>query len=73
VDKKSNPRYYQLIKEFENLTGVPVMLNTSFNIQEPIVCSPEDALKTFRQSSIDYLAIGDYLVENSRSQPASKN
>lgn len=62
VDKKTNPRYYKMIEEFGKITGVPVILNTSFNVQEPIVCSPEDAVKTFLRSNIDYLAIGDYLA-----------
>lgn len=62
VEKHSNPRFYHLIEEFEKLTGVPVLLNTSFNVQEPIVCSPEDALNTFLKSGIDFLAIGNFLV-----------
>ena len=64
VDKKTNAKYYKLLKEFEKITGIPIILNTSFNIQEPIVCTPQDAINTFRKSKIDYLAIGDYLVKN---------
>ncbi|MCI0485711.1 MAG: carbamoyltransferase [Blastocatellia bacterium] len=62
VSRKTNPRYWQLIAEFERITGVPVLLNTSFNIQEPIVCRPEDAIKTFKSASFDALVLEDHLV-----------
>ncbi len=62
VELKTNPQYYKLIQEFEKLTGVPIVLNTSFNDQEPIVCTPDDAVKTFLKTDIDYLVIGDYIV-----------
>lgn len=62
VSRKTNPRYWQLIREFQCLTGVPMLLNTSFNIQEPIVCSPEDAIKTFQGASFDALVLEDHLV-----------
>ncbi len=63
VSKEYNKKYYKLIKEFKKLTGIPVVLNTSFNVAgEPIVCSPKDALGTFFKSGMDYLAIGNYLV-----------
>ncbi|TAL49043.1 carbamoyl transferase [Patescibacteria group bacterium] len=62
VNKKTNPLYYKLITYFYKLTGVPILLNTSFNENEPIVCSPDDAIKTFLRTKIDYLAIGNYLV-----------
>lgn len=62
VSRRTNPRYWSLIKEFEKLTGVPALLNTSFNIQEPIVCSPRDAIKTFKGASFDALALGNNLV-----------
>jgi carbamoyltransferase len=62
VEKGVNPRFYAVIEEFERLTGVPVVLNTSFNVAgEPIVCTPEDAIRTFRRSGLDALAMGDYL------------
>jgi carbamoyltransferase len=58
------PRYYRLIERFGRLTQVPVLLNTSFNLSdEPIVCTPEDALRTFMRSSLDLLCIEDCLLE----------
>jgi len=62
VSRKTNPRYWQLIREFERLTGVPVLLNTSFNIQEPIVCTPEDAVECFLRSEMDYLVMDRFLI-----------
>jgi carbamoyltransferase len=62
VRQEVNPRYHKLISEFYKITGVPIVLNTSFNDSEPIVCSPDDAINTFINTQIDYLAIGDFLV-----------
>jgi carbamoyltransferase len=62
VRSDTNPRFHRLLTEVEKRTGVPVLLNTSFNDQEPIVCTPEDAIATFLKTEIDYLAIGNYLV-----------
>jgi carbamoyltransferase len=62
VSRATNPFYWQLIKEFERLTGVPVVLNTSFNENEPIVCTPEEAIECFLRTQMDVLAIGNYLV-----------
>lgn len=62
VTKEDNDLYYSLIKEFYRLTNIPVVLNTSFNNQEPIVETPWDAVTTFLNTDIDYLAIGNYLV-----------
>ena len=62
VSKSVNPRYWQLISEFEKLTGVPLLLNTSFNIQEPIVLSPEDAIRTFSRANFDALVLENHLV-----------
>jgi carbamoyltransferase len=56
-----------LLDQFERRTGVPVLLNTSFNIQEPIVCTPSEALRTFSQSGVDAIAIGGHWV--TRKQP----
>ncbi|MDI1475042.1 carbamoyltransferase C-terminal domain-containing protein [Polyangium sp. y55x31] len=66
VRAETNPRYHKLISAFYARTGVPMVLNTSFNDSEPIVCTPEHAIETFRSASIDVLAIGDCLVEASR-------
>jgi carbamoyltransferase len=64
VDRSTNERYWRLIDEFRKLTGVPVVLNTSFNVDsEPIVCTPKNALATFYMSGMDALAIGDFIVE----------
>ena len=63
VNQEQNPRYYRLIKEFEKITGVPVILNTSFNIRgEPIVCTPQDALKCFIATGMDYLVMDNFLI-----------
>ncbi|MBI2610416.1 carbamoyl transferase [Candidatus Kaiserbacteria bacterium] len=62
VDRKTNSLYHKLISRFYKLTGVPIVLNTSFNDNEPIVCTPGDAIRTFQHTEIDYLALGDYLV-----------
>lgn len=63
VKKEDNPLYWQLIKEFENLTGVPVVLNTSFNENEPIVCKPEEALDCFLRTKMDVLVLGKFIVQ----------
>ena len=63
VDAESNPLYYGLLREFERLTGCGVLVNTSFNVRgEPIVCTPADAIATFRKTAIDALFLGDFLV-----------
>lgn len=63
VNKNISPRYWKLISEFKKITGIPMVLNTSFNLRgEPIVCTPRDAIRTFYSSGIDYLALGNYLV-----------
>ena len=63
VNQEQNPSYWRLISEFEKLTGVPVLLNTSFNENEPVVCAPEEAIECFLRTRMDVLAIGNYLVE----------
>jgi carbamoyltransferase len=60
-----NPKYFDLIEQFEQITGVPMLLNTSFNDSEPIVCSPQDAIATFKKTLIDVLVLGDYIIERS--------
>ena len=67
VTQEANPRYWRLIKEFENLTGVPVVLNTSFNDNEPIVCRPEEAIECFLRTKMDVLVVGDILVRKTGS------
>jgi carbamoyltransferase len=62
VTKDANPRYYALISEFERQTGVPVVLNTSFNDNEPIVCRPQEALDCFLRTQMDALVLGNYLI-----------
>ncbi|MBM4085198.1 MAG: hypothetical protein FJ272_10450, partial [Planctomycetes bacterium] len=63
VEEKVAPLYYRLIKHFESLTGVPVMLNTSFNIRgEPIVNTPREAVVCFRNTDMDHLVIGSFVV-----------
>jgi carbamoyltransferase len=63
IMEHENPRYYHLIREFEKLTGVPVLINTSFNIRgEPIVCTPENAYRCMMGTGIDYLVMGKYLI-----------
>jgi carbamoyltransferase len=62
VTREANPRYWKLIKAFEDLTGVPVVLNTSFNDNEPIVCRPEEALDCFLRTQMDALVLGEFLI-----------
>jgi carbamoyltransferase len=62
VQREFNPHYYDLINAFYALTGVPMLLNTSFNCQEPIVETPEDAIATFNKCGLDILVIGDYII-----------
>ena len=62
VTPESNPRYYALIQAFHALTDVPMVLNTSFNENEPIVCTPEDAMQCFLRTNMDILVLGDFVV-----------
>ncbi|MCI0537727.1 MAG: carbamoyltransferase [Verrucomicrobiales bacterium] len=62
VYRKTNPRYYELIEEFYALTGVPLVLNTSFNENEPVVCRPEEALDCFLRTKMDVLVLGDCFI-----------
>ena len=72
MSRDINPRYWQLIDEFEKLTGVPLLLNTSFNVQEPIVLSPADAINTFSKASFDALVLENHLVVRNEIQPAKQ-
>ena len=63
VERDVNPLYWKLLKRFGELSGVPILINTSFNVQgEPIVCRPDDAIRCFLGTDIDFLAIGPFLV-----------
>ena len=69
VHKETNPKYYSLIQKFNDKTGCPVVINTSFNVRgEPIVCSPEDSYRCFMRTEMDLLVIGDYVLYK-RNQP----
>ncbi|MEJ2535508.1 MAG: carbamoyltransferase [Calditrichia bacterium] len=64
VHKETNPDYWELIKKFQELTGYPVIVNTSFNVRgEPIVCTPEDAYRCFMRTEMDYLVLGNFLLD----------
>ena len=63
VEPEANKLLYNLIKEFDNITGVPALLNTSFNLNgEPIVCSPEHAIRTFYSCGLDILVLGPFVI-----------
>src|SRR3989338_405144 len=67
VSKKTNPRYWNLINEFKKLTGVSLLLNTSFNVKgEQIVCTPNDAIKCFLNTEMDYIVLGQYLCKRKK-------
>jgi len=69
VSQKKNPLYYELIEEFYRITGCPLVVNTSFNVRgEPIVCTPEDAYRCFMRTGMDFLIIGNFLLDK-RDQP----
>lgn len=64
IDKNANPSYYKILEEFKKLSGLPSIINTSFNMHgEPIVCSPEDAIRSYLQGGEDCLAIGNWIVK----------
>ncbi len=69
VHKETNPRFYELLDQFEKITGCPVLINTSFNVRgEPIVCTPEDAYRCFMRTEMDYLVMENVLLAK-RDQP----
>jgi carbamoyltransferase len=70
VERSANPRYYGLIEEFGRLTGVPVLLNTSFNRKEPIVATPEDAIVCYLKSEMDVLVLGDFYTSDRGTEAA---
>jgi hypothetical protein len=65
VARSSNPRYYRLIESFHKLSGVPMVLNTSFNENEPVVCTPQQALDCFLRTHMDVLVLGDVVLHRS--------
>ena len=67
VSRRTNPRYYRLIEAFYDLTGVPMLLNTSFNENEPVVCQPEEALDCFLRTRMDILVLGDTVISRNGS------
>jgi carbamoyltransferase len=70
IDPERHPRFHRILRKFEEKTGCPVLINTSFNVRgEPIVCTPEDALRCFRATNIDALVIGRFLLRK-KDQPA---
>jgi len=65
VRKEDNLSYYQIIEEFYKLTGLPAVINTSFNMrEEPIVCTPSDAIRAFQLGHLDYLVMGPFMIKN---------
>ena len=62
VQARTSPRYHALISAFRELTGVPMVLNTSFNENEPVVCKPQEALNCFLRTKMDVLVLGDTLI-----------
>lgn len=74
VHEKTNPEYYKLIRAFDKRTGCAVIINTSFNVRgEPIVCNPEDAYRCFMRTNMDYLVLGDYLLDKKEQSEFVEN
>ena len=67
VSREANQRYWRLIEAFRELTGIPMVLNTSFNENEPVVCTPQEALDCFLRTSMDLLVLGDFVVSRSET------
>ncbi len=73
VNKNNNKRYYDLISKFKEKTGCPIVVNTSFNVRgEPIVCTPTDAFNCFMGTELDYLVIGNYILDKKKQNPKLK-
>ena len=62
VNKQDNGKFYNLIYQFYTITGIPMLLNTSFNCHEPIVETPEDAIRTFKKTALDLLVINNHII-----------
>ena len=70
VSRAESPLYYDLIREFERITGVPIVINTSFNVRgEPIVCTPHDAYLCFRRTNMDHLVMGHQILDKKEQPP----
>ena len=73
VHRETNPLYHDLINRFAQLTGCPVLVNTSFNVRsEPIVCTPEDAFRCFMGTEIDMLVVGNCVLRKEQQDPGLK-
>lgn len=73
VHRQTNPRYHALLTAFRDVTGCPVIVNTSFNVRgEPIVCTPEDAFRCFMGTEIETLAVGNCFLRKEAQNPALK-
>jgi len=69
VNESQNPLYYRLLREFQSITNVPVLINTSFNTRgEPVVCSPRDAVESFWTSPLDALVINRFLLQKKKEK-----
>ncbi|MCX5705616.1 MAG: carbamoyltransferase [Candidatus Omnitrophica bacterium] len=74
VKREDNPLYYDMIKAFFDLTGCPVIINTSFNVRgEPLVCTPEDAFRCFMRTEMDYLVMGSIMLDKLKQKPLEKD
>ncbi len=62
IERNANPRYYGVIEEYAKLTGIPVILNTTFNRQEPVVNGPAEAISCYLRTDMDRLVLGDYYI-----------
>ncbi len=71
VDRESNPKFRRLLETFDRLTKVPLLLNTSFNVSEPIVCTPDDAIRCFLRTRVEWLALENFLVRQPVDQRPS--
>jgi carbamoyltransferase len=73
VHRETNPAYYDLIRRFHQLTGCPLLVNTSFNVRsEPIVCTPADAFRCFMGTEIDMLVVGNSVLRKGQQDPRLK-
>ena len=72
INKKLNKKFYKLLKKFYDKTNCPIIINTSFNVRgEPIVCTPKDAYLCFMRTEMDYLIMGNYLLDKKDQKPIS--